>query len=352
MKIDRVEIERLRGVRHGVVDGLSPLSILVGPNNCGKSTVLEALVLSWMSWHFPRGIPSFVRRRGGPVRNANRTFIQGDVKPQLASIIAKSSSFELKSSIELPDILSEDSAEQCKQDGLTGPVTEFVIRATRKGPEGNTSIDSCRMWSDSMGKQSSTLRNLGGNVVGWPLSFVDVNALRFPSDIERQYSRLERWGRLDDAIAALRVSMPDLKDLRILEVDNDFILHITHKNQPPTPAYLAGDGFKRFLALAAALFDGEDEVLVLEEPESYLHPRYVRELVALLHAQVRKGKQVILCTHSHELIDQLLTDEDGQPPIDATVHRLRLHEGELRSVTVSKEDARLLRAELFEDLRS
>lgn len=352
MKIDRVEIERLRGVRHGVVDGLSPLSILVGPNNCGKSTVLEALVLSTLSWAHPEGVPTFVRRRGGPIHNAHRTFIHGDTTPRSAKIKATSSDLAVTSSVHVPEAISAGSSEHIRHGGLTGWVTEFLIGSTCEGAGSETSVRSCRVWCDSSGNQATVVLAHSGAIRGWPLSFVDVNTVRGPAELEQEYSRLEKWGRLDDALAALRVSMPDLKDLRILQVDNDFILHITRTTQPPTPAYLAGDGFKRFLALAAALFDGEDEVVALEEPESYLHPRYVRELVALLHAQVRKGKQVILCTHSHELIDQLLTDEEGQPPIDATVHRLRLHEGELRSVAVSASDARLLRAELFEDLRA
>ncbi|MBL8679536.1 MAG: AAA family ATPase [Myxococcales bacterium] len=348
MKIDRVEIERLRGVRHGVVDGLSPLSILVGPNNCGKSTVLEALVLSWMSWAAPSNVPKFVRRRGGPIKDALKTFVHGSSQPLTTSVTIASASGSVKSSISRPAVLSKDGIAQITTQGLRGNLFEFEVEA--KFHDG--SISRYRLYCDSSGKQARGQKLSIGEPRAVSLSFVDVNTVRGPAELEAEYSRLEKWGRLDDAIAALRVSMPDLKDLRILQVDDDFILHITHKNQPPTPAYLAGDGFKRFLALAAALFDGEDEVLALEEPESYLHPRYVRELVALLHAQVRKGKQVILCTHSHELIDQLLTDEEGQPPIDATVHRLRLHEGELRSVAVSASDARLLRAELFEDLRT
>ena len=40
-----VKIENLRGIREGVVEDLAPLTVLVGPNNSGKSTVLEGLYL-------------------------------------------------------------------------------------------------------------------------------------------------------------------------------------------------------------------------------------------------------------------------------------------------------------------
>lgn len=42
--ITGVKIEEFRGgVREGGVEGLAPISILVGPNNSGKSTALEAI---------------------------------------------------------------------------------------------------------------------------------------------------------------------------------------------------------------------------------------------------------------------------------------------------------------------
>jgi len=44
--IDTVEIERLRGIRTGKLQGLTPLTVLVGRNGSGKSTVLEALFLA------------------------------------------------------------------------------------------------------------------------------------------------------------------------------------------------------------------------------------------------------------------------------------------------------------------
>ena len=43
--IDSIEISRLRGIRHGRIDGLSRVNLFFGKNNCGKSTLLEALFL-------------------------------------------------------------------------------------------------------------------------------------------------------------------------------------------------------------------------------------------------------------------------------------------------------------------
>ena len=43
--ISSIKIEAFRGVKEGQLDGLGAINILVGPNNSGKSTCLEAVAL-------------------------------------------------------------------------------------------------------------------------------------------------------------------------------------------------------------------------------------------------------------------------------------------------------------------
>ncbi len=44
--IDSVEIKNFRGIHHGRIDGLSQVNLFFGKNNCGKSSLLEALFLA------------------------------------------------------------------------------------------------------------------------------------------------------------------------------------------------------------------------------------------------------------------------------------------------------------------
>lgn len=146
--------------------------------------------------------------------------------------------------------------------------------------------------------------------------------------------------------------MPGLSDLRILKSGSDFLLHTFCGKPPPVPAYLAGDGLKRFLELAAAIVDTKDGVVLLEEPEAYQHPRYMTELVALLLNAAKSGTQIILSTHSIELIDLLLHAPEAEGLAYPTVHRLRLVDGKLAAVTIDREKAISARDDLLQDLRA
>ena len=44
--ISSIEITRFRGIREGKLEDLTPLVVLVGPNGCGKSSVLDALLIA------------------------------------------------------------------------------------------------------------------------------------------------------------------------------------------------------------------------------------------------------------------------------------------------------------------
>ena len=90
---------------------------------------------------------------------------------------------------------------------------------------------------------------------------------------------------------------------------------------------------------------------MLEEPESFLHPRYLKELATLLVKAARKGRQVILSTHSMELIDLLLHGTDVSEGFP-TVHRMSLVDGTLSGIAMAHQLAMAARDELLEDLRS
>jgi len=66
--ISSIKIEAFRGVKEGQVDGLGPINILVGPNNSGKSTCLEAVAL--VGTGNALKVAELLLHRGGPPLDA------------------------------------------------------------------------------------------------------------------------------------------------------------------------------------------------------------------------------------------------------------------------------------------
>ena len=350
MAIERVTIQNLRGIRDGVLEGLSPLSILVGPNNSGKSTVLEG-VWSAAAGADAREVWQRLLRRGGPALHAARHVLHGAAKEACAQAFGPDGQ-RCRVALSIPTIRHVDRLREAREQGLTEPMVslcseaDFVWAGQRSASETVTQVDAGRRFARCFIESGDTS-------VPFTVSFVDVEAVRTPGALEEAYSKLEKQRRVARVVRSLQRAMPTLTDLRILKVDEDFVLHAIHGDAPTVPAYLAGDGFKRFLEVAAQVYDaGDGGVVLLEEPESFQHPRYLTELAVVLRDAVALGTQVILSTHSVELIDLLLQRPEGDVGPLPTVHRLRLTDGVLRAVAVSGESARYAREEPAQALRA
>ncbi len=350
MSIERVTIQNLRGIRDGVLEGLSPMSILVGPNNCGKSTVLEAI------WAVSAGVDAAniwrtLLRRGGPALHAARHVVHGTAKSALVEATGPDGR-RCSVALLLPSIRQPDLLREAREHELTEPMRPLQTQASFEWA-GRVNSSSSIAHVDSARRFSETYVEHGEVTTPFPGSFVDVEAVRAPGALEDAYSKLEKQRRVARVVGSLQRAMPTLTDLRILKVEDDFVLHAIHGDAPTVPAYLAGDGFKRFLEVAAQVYDaGDGGVVLLEEPESFQHPRYLGELAVVLRDAVALGTQVILSTHSMELIDLLLQLPEGDGGSLPTVHRLRLTEGVLRATVVNGESARYVREELAQDLRA
>jgi predicted ATPase len=106
---------------------------------------------------------------------------------------------------------------------------------------------------------------------------------------------------------ALRIAVPQLKELD-LKRDDRGVPHLEarYEHWRPQGAWhdekLLSDGTLRFLGFLWSLLEGEGPLL-LEEPELSLHPAIVRRLARVIYSlQKQKGRQVLVSTHSYDLI--------------------------------------------------
>jgi predicted ATPase len=346
--ITSVALEGFRGVREGGVEGLAPISILVGPNNQSKSTVLEAIATVGYGKRADEVVKLLLRRGGPPLVALEHVVTWGATKARLMVKQAGGGNASLHTT-ELVTPVRVPALRQAAIDaGLAEPLTGLQV--------GNMVV-----WVDAAGKLSSLFTYNSSPVplrgedlaTSFQVRFVDVETVRGSGALEDAYSDIERAGKVDTVVRALQRSMAGLRDLRILKTHDRFILHAFYEaTRQPVPAFVAGDGFKRFLEVAAATVGTSKGVVLLEEPESFQHPRYLQELATLLHLAAREGTQIILSTHSLELCDLLLLAPEAEGQTYPAVHRMRIIDGKLRATTIPRENAVRGREDLLEDLRA
>lgn len=94
-----------------------------------------------------------------------------------------------------------------------------------------------------------------------------------------------------------------------------------------------GDGMRSFLGILLFTMSGAETLVLIDEPEAFLHPPQARHLGSLLVSPATQGRQLILATHSSDLLKGFL-DQDARR---ARVVRIR-RVGEVNAAKVLNND--------------
>ncbi len=156
------------------------------------------------------------------------------------------------------------------------------------------------------------------------ISDVDERGGHIAAALDRMQRAEKRPGQiLAEAANQLGALVPEI---RSLDIDRDearqqlsVLARMDGCAQPLGPRSLS-DGTLRFLALVTMLLDDSASgVLCMEEPENGIHPKSIPAMVDLLRAyaveaseaigEENPARQVILNTHSPEVVKQLLPNE-------------------------------------------
>jgi len=164
------------------------------------------------------------------------------------------------------------------------------------------------------------------------------------------YTKAVQQGRRKEAIGIVSEVFPGVSNVEILTESGEPILHFVFADYS-VPATLAGDGIQSLLRLSLELAASGGGVALLEEPEVHQHPGAIRRTARVILAAVRRQIQVVLTTHSLELIDALLAESSDKDLEQLSLYRLQLQDGVLKSSRLTGPDVAVSRREIEDDLR-
>ena len=339
--IQRLEIEGFRGIMHGVLENLPPLTVLVGPNNSGKSTVLESLLLvtPGASGETINGI---VERRGKIGSLSVETMIPRG-KASL-SLVADS----LDRAVQLT--LDQNAAER-KAQLIIEPADTLSGFAPQRAP-------------------LITYQVFDGGGGGWSGPSKEQHAAQLleagrgpvdPSQLEALFSWVELAGRREWLINLLRPLLPGLKDIRILIPRTRPTVFI-EDDSGRWPLTMSGDGFKRLFTLATHMASSDARFTLIEEPETFLHVGALPQIARLFweattpqsagpNGEQPPARHVLVTTHSLEYLDAQFLNASEEELSRAALVRLSLRQGRLKTVRIDGSKVKELREEIGEDLR-
>jgi predicted ATPase len=179
---------------------------------------------------------------------------------------------------------------------------------------------------------------------------VEAYPTSFQRPLHDLYTKAVQQGRRKEAIGIISEVFPGVSNVEILTENGEPILHFVFADYS-VPASLAGDGIQSLLRLSLELAASGGGAALLEEPEVHQHPGAIRQTARAILAAVRRGIQVLLTTHSLELIDALLAESSDQDLTRLSLYRIQLQGGFLKSSRLPGPDIAFARSEIEDDLR-
>ncbi len=308
MQIKQVVIENFKQFRLLEV-GLGSLVCLVGPNNSGKTSLLQALALFDFCLHL-----CLNRRNGGNGGKSAWEFKNRSIGSDEMFVLPLANPLDLwtdriamkaqkQQIVQVRVAFDEGPSVTCEvklsYNRLALSVSSSDTRAEWLEKLATFEISYLPVFSSFLAlEERRTLVAVREELIRGRVSAVIRNLL----------FELRENGR--EALQALmQRAFPELTELGIqFDEANDRYISVTYRerNRPKEfDLFSAGSGFQQFVYLFGFILLKSPQVILLDEPDVHLHGTLQETLLNELRRLVGEGKQVLFATHSHDLLAKI-----------------------------------------------
>ena len=316
--INSIEINQFRGIRQLTISNFSKINLIVGDNNSGKTTFLEAVQLL------------FAKSQLSSVKNIikQRTVLHVSESSFYTSFIKM---FNVNQESELLDF-------DIYAVSNNGPI-RFEMRGRERTISGEEALQMSTM---SLGQKAhykkestvvpETAKLFSGSIISQngkkpiekDIHFTSLDNVSVGPVIKREVQYIPSFGHLRYDLLKNFVDNPEYKKLAIsiLKQFDDSIVDICYTKADDgcflesiitadginMPFSVYGDGVKKILYILNKLFDATDSILLIDEIETGLHKKYYDRLFPVVFELAKKlNVQLFIATHSMEAIDAILS---------------------------------------------
>lgn len=316
--INSIEINQFRGIRQLTISNFSKINLIVGDNNSGKTTFLEAVQLL------------FAKSQLSSVKNIikQRTVLNVSESSFYTSFIKM---FNVNQESELLDF-------DIYAVSNNGPI-RFEMRGRERTISGEEALQMSTM---SLGQKAhykkestvvpETAKLFSGSIISQSgkkpiekdIHFTSLDNVSVGSVIKREVQYIPSFGHLRYDLLKNFVDNPEYKKLAIsiLKQFDDSIVDICYTKADDgcflesiitadginMPFSVYGDGVKKILYILNKLFDATDSILLIDEIETGLHKKYYDRLFPVVFELAKKlNVQLFIATYSMEAIDAILS---------------------------------------------
>lgn len=313
--IHKLCIDGYRGIRQLEIGELRQVNLVVGDNNCGKTSVLEALQMLRTSGNLANVYRVARLRDSLAILGSNSIF------DSFICMFPKNNDGNLRISVSGNcDDKDISFLLEGRQNRVLLDTKELFVQKYRRQemPEGEIETETfdgmISLKIDDQEKKTEVHVNQYSSVTGTPFSDKDQFSIVYVSPFDHlRGSNLSRILKNESykkiCIRALQLFDPDIEDMMIFKSDigNRPVEYLRHKLLGDMPLSSYGDGLKRVLALSNAIAMAAGGILLIDEIETAIHKKYYDDIFQFVVKACKTfNVQAFITTHSIEAIDGLL----------------------------------------------
>jgi energy-coupling factor transporter ATP-binding protein EcfA2 len=347
MRLDYLEIEQFRGIRELKLEQLGDVNLLLGDNDSGKTSVLEAVRM----FEAPDNINMIIRNARERLLISKlyiwESYTLLECLCNLFPFSQESKRLSLRAGIdgidqtlaisgELFHILRPVSAEELRGylyseksknvELIEREVLTFQGNIDYRGKTIPISIDEYYS-RPSLTKPFQTIKYMapGDHLTG-----------RNNASIYRTSKKQEL-----EIVKLLKLIDPDIEGFKLVENEMPGGRNqvIEHKRFGNIPLYSYGDGMKKILALASYVLSAKGGVLLIDEIETSLQASHLKRVFAWLLRACRQFEvQLFVTTHSLEAVSALAGCAVEDRECDLVCYRLEADGGKTFGNRFSEEE--------------
>lgn len=327
-----LRIAQFRGVQELKLEDFGRINLFVGPNNSGKTSVLDALSLfsrpldinnwretAWrrevksartpltepFKWLFPQIVESKLPR-------PHSIWIYGQGQYAGRRVMAEYNEFKEFGQEEMT--FRETSSDDIQEEPETGLAIEVLADFAHEimGRFDETHLGQHRIEF----KVVDNRRNVYPTKVEGPaldLALVSPHTHRTTQDTSWYFSEAIKRERADQNLRQAFVEVMQRVDPGVLDLDlvetgqTTSTIMVKHRLTGRTPIAAFGDGLRRALLIAATIPAVPNGVVLIDELESALHVSVLDSVLQVLKwAAEQYNVQVFATTHSLEAVDAVI----------------------------------------------
>ena len=314
---ESIQIDHFRGIEHLQVTDLTSINLLLGKNNAGKTSVLEALFLlcGVTNPSLPSTVAGLREQRTSNVLPDNvwrPLFYQMDPSIPI-DIRARRTSEDADRILRIEALLNSQSSNPETGTGTASFDDELTIETLRLHY-----TDAHDREFTTKAKYDTERRAL--DVVPTDRddfvrpAFLSARSYPTMERDARQFSHLVRIKQQHEVEEALRIIEPRVQRVEVLSEFGGSAIYVDVGLPSLIPLAACGEGFVRFFSIIVEITSCRQGLLLIDEIDNGLHYSVMEKLWTLLGKLSDKHEvQIVATTHNEELVTSAVNAFSDSP---------------------------------------